>query len=604
MLSFRIQAEKKEWGQAVLGLAAAYVLAMGLSALALFPFFWNFIHEFWHGHPPGMGTLVEENTGRWLSILLPHFFQHEPMSRDWQPSGWLGGYLGLIPVVLAAMSLFHNHRRGLNYFFVFMVFLIISKSYGLWFINWIGYLPLLKMSRFAYHTPPLVAFFVAVAAGMGVRFLLLSRSRGDFARGLLVSVPMALLIIWQLVCSQGQPYWPLAVQASRWALGLLFIWQVILGLNNLNIFPRRYGAVLLIILIAVELVSYIHRERPQRFVTHPEVPYLEFLKSQGAISPSEKSPSVPGEGESGFAKAFHKSNQPLRAYGMLWSFFPNTATGYGVDDLGIFDGLLMRRYVGFINDLVLPNNFISDLRPTTLRVVPLSGAKEYLDLLNLKYLIAPAGTELPPEYQEAERLRLVYKAEVNIWERLDALPRVFVVQRALFESQEFPSYSNLLYYRQQLNRWIIVNHPPMKEISQRLSLTPEESRSSAEIILSEPNEVRVQAHMIEPGFLVLTDTYHPDWRAYVDGKPASIYETDYLFRSVFLEAGRHEVRFVFRPVAFYLGCLSSLFTLGLCVFLLENLAPRFDGSMNFPHEKFAPKRPHDTLDLNGTVATK
>jgi len=61
-----------------------------------------------------------------------------------------------------------------------------------------------------------------------------------------------------------------------------------------------------------------------------------------------------------------------------------------------------------------------------------------------------------------------------------------------------------------------------------------------------------------PGYLVLTDTFYPGWRAYVDGVETPIYQANYLFRAVPLNAGDHEVRFVYRPKSFAVGAALSL----------------------------------------------
>jgi len=71
-------------------------------------------------------------------------------------------------------------------------------------------------------------------------------------------------------------------------------------------------------------------------------------------------------------------------------------------------------------------------------------------------------------------------------------------------------------------------------------------------------EVSVQTHGDAPGLLVLTDTYYPGWKAEVDGKPADIVRTNVLFRGVFLPAGHHHVRFIYRPLWFYIGITLAL----------------------------------------------
>ena len=50
------------------------------------------------------------------------------------------------------------------------------------------------------------------------------------------------------------------------------------------------------------------------------------------------------------------------------------------------------------------------------------------------------------------------------------------------------------------------------------------------------------------GFLVLNDVWHPWWFGSVDGKPADILRANVLFRAIEVPAGKHVVRFDFRPV--------------------------------------------------------
>ena len=81
---------------------------------------------------------------------------------------------------------------------------------------------------------------------------------------------------------------------------------------------------------------------------------------------------------------------------------------------------------------------------------------------------------------------------------------------------------------------------------------------SVTITASEPREVQIKARVPAPGYLVLTDTFYPGWRAYVDGVETPIYQANYLFRAVPLNAGDHEVRFVYRPKSFAVGAALSL----------------------------------------------
>ncbi len=59
------------------------------------------------------------------------------------------------------------------------------------------------------------------------------------------------------------------------------------------------------------------------------------------------------------------------------------------------------------------------------------------------------------------------------------------------------------------------------------------------------------------GFLVLLDSFAPDWRVTVDGVPAELARANGLFRGVHLAPGRHLVEFRYRPQAFLWGAAMS-----------------------------------------------
>jgi uncharacterized membrane protein YfhO len=61
------------------------------------------------------------------------------------------------------------------------------------------------------------------------------------------------------------------------------------------------------------------------------------------------------------------------------------------------------------------------------------------------------------------------------------------------------------------------------------------------------------------GRLVVLDSFYPGWQARVDGKLTGIDRTNYLFRSIELAGGEHQVVFSFRPTSFLAGMFVSLF---------------------------------------------
>jgi uncharacterized membrane protein YfhO len=81
------------------------------------------------------------------------------------------------------------------------------------------------------------------------------------------------------------------------------------------------------------------------------------------------------------------------------------------------------------------------------------------------------------------------------------------------------------------------------------------------IISYEPERVIIEADLASEGYLILTDTYYPGWRAYVDGKESSIIRANLLFRAIRLSAGQHRVEFSYEPASLKLGAAVSAVTL-------------------------------------------
>jgi hypothetical protein len=91
--------------------------------------------------------------------------------------------------------------------------------------------------------------------------------------------------------------------------------------------------------------------------------------------------------------------------------------------------------------------------------------------------------------------------------------------------------------------------------------------TNASVEVDRSNQVRVRATVPSSGgYLLLLDSYADDWRATVDGRPATLLRANGLFRAVRLNAGSHVVDFSYRPRAFLWGAaVSGVGLLGLLV---------------------------------------
>jgi hypothetical protein len=79
------------------------------------------------------------------------------------------------------------------------------------------------------------------------------------------------------------------------------------------------------------------------------------------------------------------------------------------------------------------------------------------------------------------------------------------------------------------------------------------------------NTIRLEAEMACRGMVILSDTYFPGWRAWVDGAEVPVHAAYGVLRGVVVEAGVHRLELEYRPRSVLLGALLSL--AGVCAAL-------------------------------------
>lgn len=80
----------------------------------------------------------------------------------------------------------------------------------------------------------------------------------------------------------------------------------------------------------------------------------------------------------------------------------------------------------------------------------------------------------------------------------------------------------------------------------------------------DPDRLLLEAELEQPGFLVIADTYHPGWRAWVDGVESPIFPANLMFRAVHVAPGRHIVELRYAPRSFALGVALFAIAAVLC----------------------------------------
>ena len=160
--------------------------------------------------------------------------------------------------------------------------------------------------------------------------------------------------------------------------------------------------------------------------------------------------------------------------------------------------------------------------------------------------------------KEGERFPIVYRNEVVVYENPEALPRAFVVGEWEPAPGPAEARTRALFGRFDPNTRAVVEAPPPR---------PGGGGGRAAIVEYRGNRVALDVETDGPALVVLTDTFYPGWRAWVDGAPADIYRVNGVVRGVFVDGGRHRIVMRFFPLSEAIGLAVGAVALAACVAL-------------------------------------
>ncbi|MFQ5835137.1 MAG: hypothetical protein ACE5HR_04365, partial [bacterium] len=72
-------------------------------------------------------------------------------------------------------------------------------------------------------------------------------------------------------------------------------------------------------------------------------------------------------------------------------------------------------------------------------------------------------------------------------------------------------------------------------------------------------------------FLVISQTYFPQWKAFVDGKETELFRVNGLIQGVEITPGASRVELVWKSTAFVLGCWLAAIGMILLIFVAYRL---------------------------------
>jgi hypothetical protein len=650
-------------------------LGLVLSGPQLFLFL-EYLANSWTSHSRNVGVGSNPLIGG-ISIIIPYFFGR--IHQNWNDisSFNLGAYTGSLPVFLVLIAILGRHsgiKHQIKYFFMGFIVCFLSKYFGFFFINWIGYFPILKNMIFEKYCIPEFSFSISLLAALGIDTLVGKEITG---KRILLSLFFILAIIFIYVGLKPMELFPqlqdpekLSYVINQISIALLFT----LGGSVLILLSQKRDKIKLPILylsllIIFELIFYIPKERAVRYRNNVEPPFVNFLRGD---------------------------KDKFRVLGIDWILYPNSSSFYDIDCITDLDAMYPLRYMRFIKECLSPR--IHDRFTGEELTTDLNKILRYLNLLNVKYVLSNTRLDLsireilekseiipenrwgvnattfningktksvlfqhPPSIirypvfilpndvlsfsiamspecwdhskgdgvgfkikvadgkyvreifsraidpknnrgdrrwfdysinlnmyknkkvnlifeteslnnnaydwagwgdiffsskSNLQELALVYDREIKIFQNIQVFPRVFLVPNAIFAKDEENALAILKDPKIDLRRFVILEDKPETFGYSSSNRSGDDWEGSAKIIKYESNEIIIKINISKGGFLILTDLHYPGWKAYVDGGRQEILKANYLFRALYLQPGRHIIKFVYDPVSFKIGWIS------------------------------------------------
>jgi hypothetical protein len=485
-----------------------------------------------------------------LTAFVPNLFGAAgPLQDHWGPPSPLWGpvdlflarnmgqlYFGTLPIaVLATAALLRGGLWGREIrFFTTLAAVMLLYALG-------RYTPFF---RFVFEAMPGVGFFrrpadatfvlgypAAVLAG----YLVHRWCRGEMAPGRHRRVAAALLIVVPLALSIAMPLGKdtFSLAAAPLSSAALFL---ALALTVIAVLPRlasRSAVLAAVAVTALMSIDLAFNNGPNESTALPSATYealrpesrepiIEILKARARETASDTRLDrieIAGLG-------FHWPNASL-VHGL------HNVLGYNPVRLGVYSAA-----TGAEDHVALPEQRVfSPLFPSYRSILA--------DLLGLRFIATGAPVErIDPKLRDGDLKRIAETKEGYVYENPRAAARVSFAAEA-----RAADFDDLLRH----GNWPAVDFattvlvPPDTPGLERTGGPG--AAGTVRIVSYRNTEIVIESDAAAPGYIVLNDPWHAWWFATVDGRSAPIIRANVLFRTVRVPAGRHIVRFAFRPLA-------------------------------------------------------
>jgi hypothetical protein len=468
---------------------------------------------------------------QWIGLLVPNFFGRGP---QYHWGAWPrveAGYLGILPLFLAALAIgLRRDRQTWAWFGLAAVTFVLALGTYAIPHGWLTLVPGFGQLRAPARLVLMTDFGLAALAAIGLDAALgplteyaraavnrVFRGAG-YATGITLGI-IAPLAYLGLVFVQNQD--PAVVSRVSIIVISLMLFAGLLGASLFWLAALRGGwgradtlawaAAVLILLDLASTGAYqdVGNEDPSQGFQHPAL--ANFLAGQPGPFRIDTRTDI---------------NQ-------IWE--PDTATFYGLEDVGGIDNPLLLADV---------HRYWEGLGSRSSRLY---------DLLGVRYVIGRKDVTL-----DFKKFTPVFEGDpaLNVYENRQALPR------AMFVTQVQPAADHEA-------AWAAIHQdgfePTASAVVENAPTQPLTGPGQITRVSTAPNQLSVDVTAGAPALLLVSQVWYPGWQVRIDGvSQGQPLRTDYLFQGVVVPAGTHHIELTFSPSSWRVGwVLAALAAVGL-----------------------------------------
>ena len=390
------------------------------------------------------------------------------------------------------------------------------------------------------------------------------------------AVPSVLAIV-AATRSRGRPYvrpllagLMLSVALAPSSPLLKFVHAVVPGYHLLRL-PQRILFLSSLFAVALagvgfdEILSSARSMRARRFVAGILISLVALEGAFWARRYLRTATPVPVPVRADYLDAISPSTQPARVAPLARSL-----PGYGfAPALGLelvtgYDPFNMRHYQRYLD--LLQYGEVRGARAAVWTDIGEIRRFDLLAALNVLYIVAPHPIEAPPEFTLVASF--ASQPQFRFYEGVKTGP-VYVYRNSRFVARAF-FVSDVVSAAGEVEIDDAVKKADVRDTAVVEAPAPAgtsvaDAGDHIQISASAAGALAVSAQNAHRRFMVISEVWHPGWRAIVDGHAAPLYRTDIALQGLWLEPGVHTIELRYWPPGLTVGLMATALT---CVAVL------------------------------------